>query len=260
MFFFHFLFPFYFSESEYETIIDDVLAVEFGADGKTLFYTQPDTRHRSATVRIRNLTRTNNNTRSNNLNNDNDNNNNRDVSNNINNQSPNTDNISSNNKNNDANSHISISFSSFSSSSSSSSSSSPNSDPILYHEPDERFFVDLKLTKDRRFLTINCNSKRSSEVRVLDARNFSQKFFSENSTKKEFSERNFSGNFPLKPFWPRRDGVEYFINHGTVRERRREEENGIERKEKRREIHGRRKIMKIQRKKKRKQRMTKKQR
>ncbi|XP_048698953.2 prolyl endopeptidase-like isoform X4 [Caretta caretta] len=39
---------------------------------------------------------------------------------------------------------------------------------IVYTEQDPRFFVDIYCTKDRRFLTINSNSKTSSEVWLVD--------------------------------------------------------------------------------------------
>uniref|UniRef100_A0A8C8S4Q9 Prolyl endopeptidase n=1 Tax=Pelusios castaneus TaxID=367368 RepID=A0A8C8S4Q9_9SAUR len=39
---------------------------------------------------------------------------------------------------------------------------------LVYTEQDPRFFVDLYCTKDRRFLTINSNSKTSSEVWLVD--------------------------------------------------------------------------------------------
>ncbi|XP_067421178.1 prolyl endopeptidase-like isoform X2 [Emydura macquarii macquarii] len=39
---------------------------------------------------------------------------------------------------------------------------------LVYTEQDPRFFVDIYCTKDRRFLTINSNSKTSSEVWLVD--------------------------------------------------------------------------------------------
>ncbi|XP_042645376.1 prolyl endopeptidase-like isoform X5 [Tyto alba] len=41
---------------------------------------------------------------------------------------------------------------------------------LVYTEQDARFFVDLHCTKDRRFLTINSNSKTTSEVWLVDCR------------------------------------------------------------------------------------------
>ncbi|NXY21048.1 PPCEL protein, partial [Atrichornis clamosus] len=41
---------------------------------------------------------------------------------------------------------------------------------LVYTEEDARFFVDIYCTKDRRFLTINSNSKTTSEVWLVDCR------------------------------------------------------------------------------------------
>lgn len=41
---------------------------------------------------------------------------------------------------------------------------------LVYTEQDARFFVDIYRTKDRRFLTINSNSKTTSEVWLIDCR------------------------------------------------------------------------------------------
>ncbi|NXL59781.1 PPCEL protein, partial [Chordeiles acutipennis] len=41
---------------------------------------------------------------------------------------------------------------------------------LVYTEQDARFFVDLYCTKDRQFLTINSNSKTTSEVWLVDCR------------------------------------------------------------------------------------------
>ncbi|NXO19723.1 PPCEL protein, partial [Cisticola juncidis] len=41
---------------------------------------------------------------------------------------------------------------------------------LVYTEQDARFFVDLYCTKDRHFLTINSNSKTTSEVWLVDCR------------------------------------------------------------------------------------------
>ncbi|XP_061847297.1 prolyl endopeptidase-like isoform X2 [Colius striatus] len=41
---------------------------------------------------------------------------------------------------------------------------------LVYTEQDARFFVDIHYTKDRRFLTINSNSKTTSEVWLVDCR------------------------------------------------------------------------------------------
>uniref|UniRef100_A0A672UM94 Prolyl endopeptidase n=1 Tax=Strigops habroptila TaxID=2489341 RepID=A0A672UM94_STRHB len=41
---------------------------------------------------------------------------------------------------------------------------------LVYTEQDARFFVDIYCTRDRRFLTINSNSKTTSEVWLVDCR------------------------------------------------------------------------------------------
>lgn len=48
---------------------------------------------------------------------------------------------------------------------------SRSQDKLVHEEKDDQFFVDVARTKDRRYLTINSNSKRSSELRILDAQN-----------------------------------------------------------------------------------------
>ncbi|KFW01097.1 Prolyl endopeptidase-like, partial [Eurypyga helias] len=45
-----------------------------------------------------------------------------------------------------------------------------NHTKLVYTEQDARFFVDIHCTKDRRFLTINSNSKTTSEVWLVDCR------------------------------------------------------------------------------------------
>ena len=40
-------------------------------------------------------------------------------------------------------------------------------DPLIYHEPDERFTVDLSSTRSRAYIFININSSLTSEVRYL---------------------------------------------------------------------------------------------
>jgi len=42
-------------------------------------------------------------------------------------------------------------------------------DEMLYEEHDPSFFVDIRRTKDKKFLTINSNSKTSSEVHIIEA-------------------------------------------------------------------------------------------
>ena len=40
-------------------------------------------------------------------------------------------------------------------------------DPLIYHEPDERFTVDLSSTRSRAYIFININSSLTSEIRYL---------------------------------------------------------------------------------------------
>jgi oligopeptidase B len=40
---------------------------------------------------------------------------------------------------------------------------------LIYEETDEQYFLDVGITKDKKYLTINSNSKTSSEVRVINA-------------------------------------------------------------------------------------------
>ncbi len=51
----------------------------------------------------------------------------------------------------------------------------------------------------QKYITVNSNSKRTSEVRLIDAHKPRARSF-----------------LDLHPLWPRRPGVEYFINHSTV--------------------------------------------
>ncbi|KAG2467325.1 PPCEL protein, partial [Polypterus senegalus] len=39
---------------------------------------------------------------------------------------------------------------------------------LVYEEQDSRFFVELWCSKDKKFITINCNSKRNSEVHLIN--------------------------------------------------------------------------------------------
>lgn len=65
----------------------------------------------------------------------------------------------------------------------------------IYQEDDDRFFVDVGQTKDRRFVTINSNSRTSSEVHVVDT----------------LSVRNGSP-VVAKLIRPREEGIEYYVD------------------------------------------------
>ena len=70
-----------------------------------------------------------------------------------------------------------------------------SADVAVYTEPDERFWVGIGLTRSERYLVLDIGSKITSEVRLLDAAH------------------------PLGEFevvWPRRNGVEYEVEHAVV--------------------------------------------
>jgi len=45
-------------------------------------------------------------------------------------------------------------------------------DQLLYEEPNDACFLDITLTKDWRYLLLSSSSKTSSEVRIIDAREY----------------------------------------------------------------------------------------
>jgi oligopeptidase B len=72
----------------------------------------------------------------------------------------------------------------------------PSSDDVtVFHEPDERYWVGVGLTRSRRYLEIEVGSKITSEARILDA-------------------GDPTGEFTV--VWPRREGVEYSIEHADI--------------------------------------------
>lgn len=69
----------------------------------------------------------------------------------------------------------------------------PAADDVkVFHEPDERFWVGAGLTRSRRFLQIELGSKVTSECWILEA-------------------DDPTGEFRV--VWPRRQGVEYQVDH-----------------------------------------------
>ncbi|MCS5715018.1 S9 family peptidase [Herbiconiux sp. CPCC 205716] len=68
-------------------------------------------------------------------------------------------------------------------------------DQVVFTEPDERFWVGVGLTRSRRYLEIAVGSKITSEVLLLDTEN---------------PEAGF------QVVWPRREGVEYAVEHAVV--------------------------------------------
>jgi oligopeptidase B len=71
----------------------------------------------------------------------------------------------------------------------------PAGDVVVFHEPDERFWVSVGRTRSDRFLVIGVGSKTTSEYRVLDA-------------------DDPTGEFRVLA--PRRQGVEYGIDHAVL--------------------------------------------
>jgi len=68
----------------------------------------------------------------------------------------------------------------------------PDTDAIVYEEPDERFWVGVQLTRSERFILVDVHSKLTSEVHYLPA------------------DRPLD---PLAVVAPRRQGVEYAVEH-----------------------------------------------
>ena len=68
-------------------------------------------------------------------------------------------------------------------------------DEAVFREPDERFWVGVGLTRSGRFLVLDIASKITSEVRILDG-------------------HDAYGEFRV--VWPRREGVEYQVEHAVV--------------------------------------------
>ncbi|XP_038075741.1 prolyl endopeptidase-like [Patiria miniata] len=65
-------------------------------------------------------------------------------------------------------------------------------DKMILEEPDEKYFVDLSHTKDRRYITINLNSTTTSEVHLLDS---------------------LDPDAAASLVCPRQAGVQYFVEH-----------------------------------------------
>ncbi|WP_226532786.1 S9 family peptidase [Microbacterium paraoxydans] len=69
-------------------------------------------------------------------------------------------------------------------------------DVRLFHEPDEKFWLGAGITRSRRYLVIGVGSSITSEEYLVD----------------------LTGDLTAEPrlVWPRRDGVEYSIDHAVV--------------------------------------------
>lgn len=68
-------------------------------------------------------------------------------------------------------------------------------DVQVFHEPDEHFWVDIGMTRSRAFLAIQVGSKVTSETWLLNSSTPTDEF---------------------TVVWPRRDGVEYSVEHGVL--------------------------------------------
>lgn len=70
-----------------------------------------------------------------------------------------------------------------------------DTDALVFHESDERYWVGMGLTRSRRFIEIGVGSKITSESLLIDA-----------ATPRE----------QPRVVWPRREGVEYGVDHAVV--------------------------------------------
>ena len=70
-------------------------------------------------------------------------------------------------------------------------------DVLVYQEDDERFFVGVELSRSQRFIVVSSESKVTTEAMVIDARH---------------------PMGPLRIIEPRRQGVEYSIEHAVLPE------------------------------------------
>ncbi|MEB0001074.1 S9 family peptidase [Cryobacterium sp. RTS3] len=71
----------------------------------------------------------------------------------------------------------------------------PASDAQVFHEPDDRFWVGIGLTRSRKYLLIEAGSSVTTETRLLDT-------------------GDPTGDFAI--VWARRDGVEYDVEHAVL--------------------------------------------
>lgn len=71
-----------------------------------------------------------------------------------------------------------------------------SSDVQLFHEPDEKFWLGAGITRSRRYLVIGVGSSITSEEYLVD----------------------LTGDLTAEPrlVWPRREGVEYSVDHAVV--------------------------------------------
>ncbi|MEV7620471.1 S9 family peptidase [Microbacterium sp. NPDC089321] len=75
-----------------------------------------------------------------------------------------------------------------------------DADIKLFHEPDERFWMGAGITRSRRYLVIGLGSKVTSEELLIDLADL----------------RADPEHAEARVVWPRRDGVEYSVDHAVV--------------------------------------------
>ena len=68
-------------------------------------------------------------------------------------------------------------------------------DVQLFHEPDERYWMGAGLTRSRKYLIVDLGSKITSETHLFDANDLTA---------------------PPQVVWPRREGVEYEVDHAII--------------------------------------------
>jgi oligopeptidase B len=79
----------------------------------------------------------------------------------------------------------------------------PATDPLVYEEPDESFFVDVGTTKDGRYLYIHSQSTLSSEQRYADAADPALEFrvISPREREHEYQADHFDGRWIIRTNW-----------------------------------------------------------
>ena len=75
-----------------------------------------------------------------------------------------------------------------------------DADVTLFHEPDERFWMGAGITRSRRYLVIGLGSKITSEELLIDLADLGADL----------------EHVQAQVVWPRREGVEYSVDHAVV--------------------------------------------
>ena len=100
-------------------------------------------------------------------------------------------------------------------------------DILVYFEPDPAFAVDVATTKDGRLLTINVNSRDTSEVWLIDES--VEDAFASNTTRAA-SGMQGQGHAPkLRLVAPRNAGTRYFVEHFEERDSGRDSRRNCQR-------------------------------